>query len=149
MPVKVVPPPTLKSLAVRLIAPAYTGLPSQVLAPGLDPTSRPEGTRLELEALANKPLAHAELHVGETPVRRRLTFRSDREPDFKTALTVKDNFNFWFDLKDTEGFRNREAVRYEVRGFCDEAPRVVIDEPKTDRDVPAEATIPGPRGARR
>src|SRR6185312_4613247 len=27
-------------------------------------------------------------------------------------------------------------------GFKDEAPRVVIDEPKTDRDVPADATIP-------
>src|SRR5262249_55560649 len=29
-----------------------------------------------------------------------------------------------------------------VRSFRDEAPRVVIDEPKTDRDVPAEATVP-------
>ena len=29
-----------------------------------------------------------------------------------------------------------------MRGFRDEAPRVVIDEPKTDRDVPADATIP-------
>ena len=29
-----------------------------------------------------------------------------------------------------------------MRGFRDEAPRVVIDEPKTDRDVPAEATVP-------
>ncbi len=55
---------------------------------------------------------------------------------------MKDNFNFWFDLRDTEGFRNREAVRYEVRGYGDLPPRVVIDEPKSDRDVPAEATIP-------
>ncbi len=35
VPVKVVPPPTLKSLAVRLIPPEYTGMPAQVLAPGL------------------------------------------------------------------------------------------------------------------
>ena len=45
-------------------------------------------------------------------------------------------------MKDTEGFRNREAVRYDVRGFRDQSPRVVIDEPRTDRDVPADATIP-------
>src|SRR5262249_30241156 len=32
--------------------------------------------------------------------------------------------------------------RYEVRGFRDEAPRVMIEEPKTDRDVPADATVP-------
>ncbi len=45
-------------------------------------------------------------------------------------------------MKDTEGFANREEGRFEVRSFRDEAPRVVIDEPKTDRDVPAEATVP-------
>ena len=68
--------------------------------------------------------------------------RSDSGARFKTTLAVSGNFTFWFDLKDTEGFQNREAVHYDVRGFRDEAPRVVIDEPKTDRDVPADATIP-------
>ena len=57
-------------------------------------------------------------------------------------MAAGGNFSFWFDLKDTEGFNNRDAVHYDVRGFRDEAPRVVIDEPKTDRDVPADATIP-------
>ncbi len=45
-------------------------------------------------------------------------------------------------MKDSEGFVNREENRFEVRSYRDEAPRVVIDEPKTDRDVPAEATVP-------
>ena len=49
---------------------------------------------------------------------------------------------FWFGLRDTEGFVNREAVRYDVRALRDEAPRVVIEEPPNDRDVPAEATVP-------
>ncbi len=141
VPVKVVPPPTLKSLVVRLVPPAYTGLPAEVLASGLTQLRALEGTKLELEAFANKPLASAELRVGEGPASSELAFDQSRTR-FKTSLTVKNNFNFWFDLKDTEGFRNREAVRYEVRGFADEAPRVVIDEPKTDRDVPAEATVP-------
>jgi hypothetical protein len=54
------------------------------------------------------------------------------QPTNETKLAVSGNFTFWFDLKDTEGFQNREAVHYDVRGFRDEAPRVVIDEPKTD-----------------
>ena len=141
VPVKVVPPPTLKSLVVRLVSPAYTGIPPQVLAPGLTQLRALEGTKLHLEAIASKPLARAMLNVGEAPLGAGLTF-DDSRTGFHAELTVKNNFNFWFDLIDTEGFRNRDAVRYEVRGFSDLAPRVVIDEPKSDRDVPAEATIP-------
>ena len=117
-----VAPPTLKSLAVRLIPPEYTGLPAQVLAPGLTQLRALEGTRLELEAVANKPLAQAVLHVGESTAGGELAFDQSRT-GFRTALTVKDNFSFWFDLKDTEGFRNREAVRYEVRRLRRRAPR--------------------------
>ncbi len=141
VPVAVVPPPTLKSLTLRLVAPSYTGLPAQVLAPGLTQLRALEGTRLEMDALGNKPLAHAELRVGETPAGSELTFDAARTR-FQTSLTVKNNFTFWFDLKDTEGFRNRDAVRYDVRSFPDESPRVLIDEPKSDRDVPADATVP-------
>ncbi len=65
--VRVVPPPTLKSLLVRLVAPPYTGIPAQVLAPGLTQFRALEGTRLEMEAVANKPLEHAELRLGEAP----------------------------------------------------------------------------------
>src|SRR5206468_11800030 len=61
---------------------------------------------------------------------------------FTAAFTVASSDPFWFELKDTEGFRNQEAVRYEVRAVKDEAPRVVIDEPEGDRDVPPEATVP-------
>jgi len=139
--VRVVPPPTLKSLAVRLVAPPYTGMQPQILAPGLTQFRALEGTRLELEAVANKPLQHAELRLGEAPSGTELSFDSTRTR-FRTSLDIKANFTFWFDLKDTEGFRGRDAVRYEARFFRDEAPRVVIDEPKSDRDIPPDAIIP-------
>ena len=141
VPVKVVAPPTLKSLAIRLVPPEYTGLPAQVVAPGLTQLRALEGTKLELEAVASKPLAEAVLKVGDVPSGAALVF-DQSHTGFRAELTVNNNYSFWFDLKDTEGFRNRDAVRYEVRGFADLAPRVVIDEPKTDRDVTAAATIP-------
>ena len=68
--VKVVPPPTLKSLAIRVIAPAYTGIAEQVLAPGLTQLRALEGTQLELEGLANKPLVHARSARRQPPGRR-------------------------------------------------------------------------------
>ena len=81
MAVRVVPPPALKSLTVRLIAPAYTGLPAQILAPGLTQLRALEGTRLELEGVANKPLAHAELRMGDNPAGERRWRSIERGPD--------------------------------------------------------------------
>ncbi len=141
IPVRVVPPPSLKSLTIRLVSPPYTGVPVQMLAPGLTQLRALEGTQLELEAEASKPLEHAQLRIGEDPAGGALAFDASRTR-FKAALPIKGSFTFWFRLKDTEGFFNRDEVRYDVRGFKDEAPRVVIEEPKTDRDVPADATIP-------
>ena len=69
----------MKSLAVRLVAPEYTGVAAQVLAPGLTQFRALEGTRLELEGLANKPLAHAELRRGDNPAGGSLAF--DQSPD--------------------------------------------------------------------
>ena len=48
--VKVVPPPALTDLTLRLISPAYTGVPEQTLAPGRTQFRAVEGTRVEIEA---------------------------------------------------------------------------------------------------
>ena len=139
--VQVVPPPTLKELTVRLIAPPYTKLAPQVLAPGRTQVRALEGSRLEIAAVANKPIAHALLHLGETTAADPITLDAPRTR-LEAQFIVKDAAAFWFELLDTEGFRNREAVRYEVRAIRDEAPRVVIGEPPNDRDVPAKAVVP-------
>ncbi|MEJ7638393.1 MAG: DUF4175 family protein [Singulisphaera sp.] len=139
--VKVVPPPALTDLTVRLIAPPYTGLPEQTLASGRTQVRAVEGTRVVIEARANKPIATASLHLGEKPAGAPIEFDPGRRA-LKTRFTVKGSAPFWFDLLDTEGFRNREAVRYDVRSLRDEAPRVALDEPTSDRDVPAQAIVP-------
>jgi hypothetical protein len=139
--VKVVPPPALNRLTVRLVSPKYTGIPTQTLAAGLTSFRVLEGTKIELDAQANKPLASALLHLGDQAAAGSVSFNPART-GFKAEFPVKNNVAFWFDFKDDEGFRNREAARYDVRMFKDEPPRVVIAEPKTDRDVPSDAVIP-------
>ncbi len=139
--VKVVPPPSIRDVAVRLIAPEYTGVAPTTLAPGQTQLRAVEGTRVEIEALANKPIERADLHLGDGLAPESIAFDRTRTR-LTTHFTVSESSRFWFELHDTEGFRNREATRYELRSFKDEAPRVVIDEPANDRDVPAQATIP-------
>jgi hypothetical protein len=139
--VKVVPPPAIRDLAIRLIAPEYTRVAPTTLAPGQTQVRAVEGTRIEIEALANKPIEQTDLHLGEGLAPEPITFDRSRTR-LTTHFLVSESSRFWFALRDTEGFRNREATRYELRSFRDEAPRVVIDEPANDRDVPAQATIP-------
>src|SRR5262249_21445989 len=126
--VEVVPPPALQGVAIRLVPPDYTGLAPQVLAAGRTLIRGVEGTRVEVEATATKPIASAVLRRGEGA-------SGDKVPIDSTGLklsarfTLADSVPFWFELRDTEGFRSQEAVRYESRAVKDEAPRVVIDEP--------------------
>ena len=139
--VKVVPPPALSRLTIRLESPRYTGIPTQTLAAGLTSFRVLEGTRIEIDAQANKHLAAAELYLGDQPAPGSVAFNSARS-GFQTSFPINENVAFWFALIDSEGFRNRDSVRYDVRMFKDEAPRVVIAEPRNDRDVPADAMVP-------
>jgi len=141
VPVKVVPPPAIKDLTVRLVPPEYTRLEPQTLAPGKTQVKAVEGTRVELEASANKPIDTASLRLGEKAAPLAVALDAGRTR-LKAAFTLKGANPFWFELLDTEGFRNREAVRYDARAVPDEAPRVVLDEPTNDRDIPAQAVVP-------
>jgi len=139
--VKVVHPPALNQLTVRLVSPKYTGLPTQTLASGLTSFRVLRGTLIELEAQTNKPLAAAQLMVGDEPLKDEVQFNPNRT-GFRTSIAAAHNLSFRFSLEDTEGFRNRDPAPHDVRVFKDEAPRVLINDPKTDRDVPTDALIP-------
>jgi len=139
--VAVVPPPVLEKTTVNLVAPAYTKLKPLALAQGNTQVRAVEGTRIEFTATANKPIASALLRRGDSVAKEPVQI----EPGgvrLSTAFVVKESQPFWVELKDTEGFSSQEVVRFDVRALKDEAPRVAIDDPTHDRDVPAEATIP-------
>lgn len=143
--VKVVPPPHLKNVTIRLIPPAYTGVAPTTLASGNTQVRAVEGTEVEVSGQANKPIRTAALHLGDSPASAEtsptITFDSTRTR-LSARFTVAASLPFWFELHDQDGFTNREAPRYDIRAIRDEAPRVVIEEPANDRDVTAKATIP-------
>ncbi len=139
--VRVVPPPVVNDLTVRLVAPSYTRLPPSTMAPGRNQVRAVNGTRIELQGLTNKPIARAELRLGEKASAGPVALDAARTT-LTTSFDLTESVSFWFDMVDTEGFKNREAVRTDVRAFNDEAPRVTIEEPPHDRDIPAKATVP-------
>ncbi len=139
--VQVVPPPALNSLSVRLTPPAYTGQASQSLAPGNTQVRAVFGTQIELKGVANKPLASATLRAGDGQSKEPIRLEKDGL-QLATRFTAESTLPFWFELTDTEGFKSQEPVRYELRTLADEAPRVTLEDPTNDRDVPARAVVP-------
>ncbi len=143
--VEVVPPPALASVALRLAPPAYTGIPAYELGPGLTQIKAVEGTVVTIDAVANKPLAAVAMHRGDESGSQAPPAPTPIAPTgrtFTTEFPLAESGPFWFALTDTEGFKNREAMRFEARSLRDEAPRVALEEPVSDRSVPAGALVP-------
>ena len=137
--VKVVPPPTLTALSVSVTPPAYTRIAPATLAPGNTQVRAVVGSRVDLQGTVNKALTSAVLRVGEG-TNAGTVILTDRM--VFASLPVAASASFWFELLDTEGFKNQEIVRYDLRSVADEAPRVAFEEPTNDRDVPTKAVVP-------
>ena len=139
--VDVVPPPALEEVTITLAPPAYTGLPRSTVAGGRTQVKAVEGTKLEIVATANKPIADAVLQRGEGPAKEKIVIdRTGRM--LKTSFILAESQPFWISLRDRDGFRDRDPIRFDLRAIKDEAPRVAIEEPVSDRDIPANADVP-------
>ena len=139
--VEVVPPPNLESLNVTVVPPAYSQRPTQVLPPGVGHVQGLLGTRIEVTASSDKPLKSAKLRVGDQPGMPLPLAEDGRQ--FTATFEIKEAVagTYWFELTDTQGFTDREAVRYELRGIADTVPDVSIEAPATDVLLTADAEL--------
>ncbi len=169
-----VPPPALTFARIKLTPPEYTREPRSTVEPGggkdlpgseFDIERVVVGTKVELEARVNKPLAEAAINLlGSAPWVRPEdsekpavgTAKPDAMPETPAVIlrdggkrivanfTVEAPGSFGFDLRDTEGFRSqqRHLVRFNLHAIPDNVPQVVVEEPPGNRDVTANAVVP-------
>ena len=140
--VEVVPPPNIASLQVTVTPPTYSQQPVHVLPPGVGHVQGLLGSKVEVVATADKPLQSARLRVGEQPAVPMPLHDEARQ--FSSVFEIKEavNGNYWFELTDTQGFTDRDAVRYELRGIADGVPDVVIETPASDVLLTADSELP-------
>ena len=145
--VQVVEPPTLKSLAVDLFPPSYTGWP---------PTSEEGnlralvGTRLGMRGEAAKPLESAMLVLEDgrkwpatlTADGLHFALPSQLELPSQSELLVTKSTAYWFHLTDREGLSGGEESRWEIRAVPDTPPSVTIEQPAADLYVTPRAAVP-------
>ena len=140
--VEVVPPPHIETLQVTIVPPAYSRRPAETLPPGVGHVQGLLGTKVEVVATSDNPLKSAKLRIGEhTPMPLKL---DDEGRQFMATFEIKDALasNYWFELTDRQGFTDREAVRYELRGTADGVPEVSIEFPVADVLLTADAELP-------
>jgi hypothetical protein len=141
--VRVVPPPEIESLEIRVTPPAYTGHESALLAPGKTSVDAIVCSKIELTAKASRALGSARLVGADgSPVAE-----ASLSPDgtaLSLTLTSEKNASLGLRLVDLEGFKSLEAeeTRIDISAIPDEIPRVTIDDPPADRDVTPDAEVP-------
>ena len=139
--IAVADPPTVESLAIRLIPPAYSGGREEPSGRHIRALA---GTRIEMVGRASTPIASAALCFGGG--KKILAQISDDGRDFaipaagSTALIIERSDSYWFELKDREGLLGI-GDRWEMQAVPDAAPTVTIEQPAANLFVTPQAVV--------
>lgn len=133
-----VEPPRLIDFFVKMTFPNYTRLPPQVTQE--EPQIQTfRGTKIDIEARSTKPLAQIEMVSSDglhTPVQLRKGKRVN------VHFTVQNPLEFWFEMKDLDGWTPLQPVRWNVSILEDQPPQIRLLSPVSDLIVEKESRIP-------
>jgi hypothetical protein len=137
-----VTPPRLTDVAIEIIPPAYTTLPPVKLAPGSAQIRAVEGSTVKLTAKATKTLSAATLKFVDAKATAPAVEMDTARQNISVSWPATTTTGLSLDLTDTEGFTSRDQSRLDQQVVPDAAPRVVLEDPATDREVTATAVVP-------
>lgn len=125
--IDVIEPPRLRSLAVRLTPPAYTGYPTVDSQRHIFAF---EGTGITLKGESTEPLRNARI-VLDSGDSIEATLEKDKRHFFiKPELwTAKETTSYWIELTDEEGLVGGKEERFALRVAKDTVPTLTIESP--------------------
>jgi hypothetical protein len=123
------------NVVFRQVLPAYTGWPTQVLAPGS--LSLLRGSRLEISATASQPLSSAVVRLtgpdsaSEVNSEIPANLNPNQPSQFQAVVTANNPAlrGFGFQLVDQEGIRSLASTLYAVEVVADRPPQVRLTLP--------------------
>ncbi|MBN1420774.1 MAG: hypothetical protein JXP34_18530 [Planctomycetes bacterium] len=136
--VRVIEPPELVRIGVRIEPPAYTGLPSRDEDPSTGDVRALAGSTVTLRAVASKPLRSAAL-VFEAAGRIALSIGEDGAIGGSFAVATSDRYTFA--LEDEDGNAGGGARARTVVAIPDAPPAVELIRPEKDVSLAAAAPI--------
>jgi hypothetical protein len=142
---RVLEPPRIASLDVRVIPPAYTGWPAETASPDFRAL---EGSRVELSGAVDKPIQSATLileggaqqpDVGIAISGEGRSLKLPAQQDKPWLLAAANAYAL--ELTSTEGFTTKPA-RYDLRVMPDRPPVVMVEQPADNVTVTPRAVLP-------
>lgn len=134
--IRVVDPPDVKSLKLRLVPPEYSGLQGETREGGNFEALL--GTAVGFEVEATKEVRDGRVVLGE----KNEILLQARGSWLKGTLLVFGPGNYHILLRDEHGFENANPAQYSIRVIPDRSPEVEIVSPAKDLEVTGQEIIP-------
>jgi ribosome-associated translation inhibitor RaiA len=134
--IRVVDPPELGKMKLRLVPPDYTGLPVELKETGHIEALK--GTMVTIEAEATKVLAEGKMVLNQG---NELLLRAEGNR-LTGGLLVLYPAIYFIKMKDDLGFENPNPVQYQIRLIPDKYPEVEILSPAKDLEISGSEVIP-------
>ncbi|RLD16342.1 hypothetical protein DRI50_02095 [candidate division KSB1 bacterium] len=136
--VRVITLPMVRTLDVTVLPPAYTHLPAEKLERNIGDISALKGSRIEVRLAANKPLNSGQIifSYGDT------LFLKVRQNIAVGRFTLNKEGTYFFSLRDTANWQNRNPIIYQLAILKDYPPLIEIVQPGSDVELPLDARLP-------
>jgi len=133
----VIDPPEVLTINLKLSFPEYTGLGELYRERSSGDITAPPGTRVLIEAVANRPLRSARL-VAEGWT------RDMRVEDTRASarISVSSEESYHIELEDLSGRHNPAPVTYHITPLEDMPPSISIISPEGDIDLDESMAVP-------
>ena len=130
--------PVIRTLQVKILPPAYTGLLSQLLDPNDGEITALPGSKIALNIETDKQLSKAEMIFADSTIFPMNV--AGHTASF--GFTAQFNTNYYIRVLDQNGIDNDKPIRYGLYLLPDEYPFAEIKQPAADVDLQGELRFP-------
>ena len=136
--VRVITLPEVGDIAITYNYPEYTGMAAKMQAAGGGDIEAIYGTKVSISAKANKDLISAQLVTADN---KRYDMAVKNGVNLEGAFPLTGEDMYWIEVKDRQGYANRDPVKYGIRILKDENPSVKVLAPDMDVVVSEKSEV--------
>jgi hypothetical protein len=134
--------PQLEQARVRIVPPAYTGLPAEEKPYEFKPLRALTGSKLEFRLRSNRPLREGTMElIGGSETAQQIPLTAASEFEVMCSVAVADSGRLRFSLVDVDGLPSQEQWEGGLTVTHDLPPTVHLAEPERDAMVSMDLVV--------